>query len=256
MQIKDMLNTITLGDSYKLIKDIPGKSIDLVIIDPPYFFQPGGLGIFKDRQTRYMDDIEEKKLNNNFDLSILDELCRVMKAINIYIWCNKAQIHQYLDYFEDKNCSNEFIIWEKTNPAPTINGTYVNDKEYCLLFREYGKTELYGDYSTRRTVYRTKCNKVDKDKYKHPTIKPLEIIKNFVINSSKKDDIVLDCFSGSGTTCVAAKELGRQFIGIEIDPEYHKISIDRLNGILANGQISFDTIIERGKQKNDNRDTF
>lgn len=130
---------------------------------------------------------------------------------------------------------------------PTINGTYVNDKEYCLLFREYGKTQLYGDYSTRRTVYRTKCNKVDKDKFKHPTIKPLEIIRNLIINSSNKGDIVLDCFSGSGTTCVAAKELGRQFIGIEIDPEYHKISLDRLNGILANGQISFDTILERSK---------
>lgn len=86
MEFKDMLNTITLGDSYKLIKNIPDKSIDLVIIDPPYFFQQGGLGIFKDRKTRYMDAIEDKKLNNNFNLSILDELCRVMKAIYIYIF--------------------------------------------------------------------------------------------------------------------------------------------------------------------------
>lgn len=245
MNFENMINTITLGDSYKLIKDIPDKSIDLVIIDPPYFFQQGGLGIFKDRHTRYMDAIEDKKLNNNFNLSILDELCRVMKAINIYIWCNKAQIHQYLDYFENKKCSNEFIIWEKTNPVPTINNTYVNDKEYCLLFREFGKTQLYGNYKTRRTVYRTKCNKSDKDKFKHPTIKPLEIIKNLIINSSKKGDIVFDCFSGSGTTCVAAKELGRKFIGIEIDPEYYRISLDRLNGILANGQLSFDTNIEK-----------
>ena len=51
--------------------------------------------------------------------------------------------------------------------------------------------------------------------------------------------------AGSGTTCVAAKELNRQFIGIEIDPEYHKISLDRLNGILANGQLSFDTDISK-----------
>ena len=86
-------------------------------------------------------------------------------------------------------------------------------------------------------------NKKDKEKYKHPTIKPLPLIKKLIINSSNKGDIVLDCFSGSGTTCAAAKELERQFIGIEIDPEYHKISIDRLNGILANGQMSFDAII-------------
>lgn len=245
MKFEDMINKITFGDSYKLIKDIPDESIDLVIIDPPYYFQKGGLGIFKDRHTRYMDAIEEKNLNDNYDLSIIDELCRVMKAINIYIWCNKIQIHQYLNYFEHKNCSNEFIIWEKTNPVPTINNTYVNDKEYCLYFREYGKTKLYGDYETRRTIYRTKCNKTDKDKYKHPTIKPLKIIKNLIINSSKQGDIVLDCFSGSGTTCVAAKELNRRFIGIEIDKQYYEISVDRLNGVLANGQISFDTDITK-----------
>ena len=64
---------------------------------------------------------------------------------------------------------------------------------------------------------------------------------------------------GSGTTCVAAKELDRQFVGIEIDPEYHKISLDRLQGILADGQISFDTLAERAKdeqvqkQKNSSR---
>ena len=73
----------------------------------------------------------------------------------------------------------------------------------------------------------------------------MQIIKNLIINSSNENDIVLDCFSGSGTTCVACKELNRRFIGIEIDPEYHKISMDRLNGILANGQISFDTNINK-----------
>lgn len=54
-----LLNNITLGDCYKVIKEIPDNSIDLVIIDPPYLFQKGGLGIFKDRHTRYMDDIEK-----------------------------------------------------------------------------------------------------------------------------------------------------------------------------------------------------
>ena len=77
----------------------------------------------------------------------------------------------------------------------------------------------------------------------------MSIIKTLIENSSNKGDIVLDCFSGSGTTCVAAKELERQFLGIEIDPEYHKISLDRLHGILADGQISFDTLAERTKDE-------
>lgn len=88
-------------------------------------------------------------------------------------------------------------------------------------------------------------NVQDKKKYNHPTIKPLSIIRTLIKNSSNENDIVLDCFSGSGTTCVACKELNRQFIGIEINPEYHRISMDRLNGILANGQLSFDTDISK-----------
>ena len=58
---------------------------------------------------------------------------------------------------------------------------------------------------------------------------------------TKENNIVLDCFCGSGTTCVACKELNRRFIGIEIDEEYHRIATNRLNGILANGQMSIFT---------------
>lgn len=126
-----------------------------------------------------------------------------------------------------------------------INSSYLSDKEYCLFFREKSAILNLGTVESKRTVYTTKCNVEDKSKYRHPTIKPIKIIKNLITNSSKDGDIVLDCFSGSGTTCVAAKELNRRFIGIEINPEYHKISIDRLNGMLANGQISFDTDISK-----------
>lgn len=194
MKFEDMLNTITLGDSYKLIKDIPDNSVDLVVIDPPYKFCKGGkhTGLFKTRLTRYYDEIEDKKLNTNIDLSILDELDRVMKKVNIYIWCNKEQIYQYLEHY--KNCIFEAIIWNKINPIPMINNTYLTDKEYCLYFRESGVL-LNGNIDTKKTVYQTPLNVSDKRKYKHPTIKPLEIIKNIIINSSNKNDIVLDCFS-------------------------------------------------------------
>lgn len=247
MKFENMLNTITLGDSYKLIKDIPDKSIDLIITDPPYEIITTGAGILKDRKTRFLDNIQGK-LDRGINEEILDEFCRVMKRINIYIWCSKAQIKKYLDYFLAKTNLYEILIWHKTNPVPTINGTYLCDKEYCLFFRDKG-VELKGTVENKRTVWTTKCNVEDKKKYKHPTIKPLSIIKTLIENSSNKGDIVLDCFSGSGTTCVAAKELERQFLGIEIDPEYHKISLDRLHGILADGQISFDTLAERTKDE-------
>lgn len=66
--------------------------------------------------------------------------------------------------------------------------------------------------------------------YKHPTIKPLDIIKNLIINSSQEGDTVLDCFMGSGTTGVACKELNRNFIGMEINEEYYQIAKDRILG--------------------------
>lgn len=194
MKFEDMINTITLGDSYKLIKYIPDNSVDLVIIDPPYNFCTGGkyTGLFKERKTRYQDEIEEKNLTNNIDLKILDEIDRVMKRINIYIWCNKEQILQYLEHYRTQKF--EILIWNKTNPIPTVNNKYLSDKEYCLYFKDTGVL-LNGSVETKKTVYQTSLNVKDKEKYIHPTIKPLKIIKNLIINSSNEGDIVLDCFS-------------------------------------------------------------
>ena len=144
----------------------------------------------------------------------------------------------------NKGCFWELFTWHKSNPIPTCNNKYLSDTEYCLIFRENG-TNLYGTYETKSKYYISNINKEDKEKYLHPTIKPLEVVKNHIINSTKENDIVLDCFCGSGTTCVAAKETGRRFIGMEIDPEYHKIAVDRLNGITANGQTSIFTDFEK-----------
>ena len=125
-----------------------------------------------------------------------------------------------------------------------MNNTYANDTEYCIMAREKG-CKLYGNYDSKKKYWITSTNKQDKDTYNHPTIKPLNIIKTLITNSTKENDIVLDCFCGSGTTCVACKETGRRFIGMEIDPEYHKIAVDRLNGINANGQTSIFTDFEK-----------
>ena len=238
MEFKEMLNTITLGDSYKLIKNIPDKSVDLVIIDPPYLFDNFGGGCFGNERKKNRKEIE--MIRHGFDYIIIQELKRVMKKTNIYIFCSKAQLRDYFNLFAEENI--DLLVWHKTNPIPAIANNYLSDLEYCFFAREKG-VEVHCNYESSSKLYESAMNKKDKEKYKHPTIKPLPLIKKLIINSSNKGDIVLDCFSGSGTTCAAAKELGRQFIGIEIDEEYHKISIDRINGILANGQMSFDAII-------------
>ena len=236
-----LLNNITLGDSYKIIKQIPDNSIDLIIIDPPYLIENtnGGTRSRLAKSIRGMNtEIEEEKLTSGIDSNIFKDLIRIQKNINIYIWCNGKQIPDYLDFFVKQNhCKFDILIWNKTNATPLYSNKYMNDKEYCLYFRKSGYCNPKS-YNDAKTVWYMPINISDKKKYKHPTIKPLRIIKTLIKNSSNEGDIVLDCFSGSGTTCVAAKELGRKYIGIEIDPEYHKISIDRLNGILANGQTT------------------
>ena len=241
MEIK---NKIYLGDSNILIKEVPDRSVDLVVTDPwtpPYEFGTGGIGtgLFKYRTglNQTYQEIHNNDLGKGIDLSILDELCRVMKKINIYIWCNKEQIYNYLNYFvQQRNCNFEFIIWGKTNPPPFLSGHYLKDKEYCLYFWEKG-VKLHPSYETGRTVYTSSLNVSDKSDYGHPTIKPVPILENLIKNSSEPGDLILDVFLGSGSTAVAAKHTKRNYLGFEINPKYFQIASDRLNGINQRGEL-------------------
>lgn len=102
--------------------------------------------------------------------------------------------------------------------------------------REYG-VKLNDGYDLKSKFYISGANKSDKDLFTHPTIKPLELVKRHLLHTTQPNDIVLDCFMGSGTTAVACQEIGRQFIGFEIEPKWVKVANDRLNKIDANGQI-------------------
>ena len=249
--MKYELNNIYCVDSYKAIKDISDKSIDLIVTDPPYQIEglstkPHGIFSSKGHSRKYEQEMLNTNLGKGIDLKILDEFVRILKKINIYLWCNKEQIYDYLAYFvKERKCNWEMIIWSKDNVPPFTSGHYLKDKEYCLYFWEKG-VKVNPTFETGKTVYLSKVNIEDKKQFGHPTIKPLDIIKNLIKNSSGGGAIVLDTFSGSGTTCVAAKELGRKYLGFEIDEHYWKISVDRLNGINKNGQTSLlDTDFEQ-----------
>lgn len=233
-----MENEIILGDAYKLIKDLPDGSVDLIVTDPPYQIDSlTGGGMLKEKRIKgLMDELGSKNLDAGIDLSILDEFMRVMKKPNIYIWMNLKQLYPYLDYFVGKHgCNWNLIVWQKSNAMPLCGGKYLNDCEYCAYFHK--DVKLSTKYETAKTVYVKPINIDDKNKFGHPTIKPMEIIENLIKNSSEEGDIVLDPFSGSGTTCVAAKRLGRKWLGFEIDPEYHRISSERLQGWNQRGEL-------------------
>lgn len=233
-------DTIYCVDCYQAIKELPDKSIDLIVTDPPYEISVDhGAGAFGVKKKLHYEQFVE--ISDGFRKEILDEFVRVLKRINLYIWCSKNQIPKLLQYFvTEKNCNWNLITWHKTNVCPTCNNKYMNDTEYCLFFREKG-VPLYGDYESKKTYYVSSMNTSDKAKFEHSTIKPVCIIKNFILNSTGGGAIVLDPFIGSGTTAVACKNLGRKYIGFEISPKWHKIAIDRLNNIQAGGQISLFT---------------
>ena len=233
------INKIYNGDAYELIKQVADKSVDLIITDPPYEIEGiHASGIIKDRYVKSSyNEIKANDLDKNIDLKILDDFVRVMKKINIYIWCNKEQIYDYLTYFvKNKNCNFEFLIWAKSDPNAFCGTHYVKDKEYCLYFWEAG-ADVHIPFKRGKTVFFSQKNLADKKDFGHPTIKPLEIIKTFIQNSSSQGGVILDTFVGSGTTCVAAKELDRQYIGFELNEKYYKIAVDRLKGINKNGQM-------------------
>ena len=183
-------------------------------------------GAFGVTNRNYHGEIQP--LTDGIRNNVLHELVRVMKKINIYLWCNKTQLRQYIDFFEDRGCTTELLTWHKTNPVPTCNNKYLSDTEYLLFFREKG-VKVFGSYSTKKKFYVTPTNKNDKKLYSHPTIKPLDIIENITINSSEKGATVLDPFMGSGTTGVACINTERKFIGIEIDKDYFEIAQKRIN---------------------------
>lgn len=245
---KYKLNEIYNEDSYLAIKDIPDKSVDLVIIDPPYYIESTKSGMKSDlaKSIQNMNNqLEDNNLTIGLNLDILEDLYRIMKKPNIYIWCNHKQIIDYLIFFVvNKGCKFDMLFWRKTNATPLFCNKYLTDKEYCLYFRDGGYCNPQ-NYEDAKTIFDEPINILDKRQYDHPTIKPYKIVETLIKNSSLENDIVADFFLGSGTTCVAAKELGRRYIGFEIDEKYYNIAKDRLSGInqrerekIENGQIS------------------
>lgn len=91
---------------------------------------------------------------------------------------------------------------------------------------------LEGTYHTKRKYYITHLNTKDKHKYKHPTVKLVSIINNFIINSSQEGDVVLDPFMGSGSTGESAIVQGRKFVGVELNHQYFVIAKKRLESAI------------------------
>lgn len=226
------ITKLILGDSLETIKKIPDKSIDLIVTDPPYeVITTGGGSINKVKKLdKSLQDLEDANIANGYDIELFGkEFIRVMKEINIYLWCNKAQIPNYFDFYVNQHkCKFDIICWHKTNAMPTYSNKYLSDTEYLLYFRK-GKGKCFPQsYDDAKTFYIAPINQKDKKLFNHPTIKPLDITEKIIRNSSKEGQLIYDPFMGSGTTGVACINLNRNFIGGEINNKYFTIAQQRM----------------------------
>ena len=213
--IDQLQNRIICADCLDILRRLPDKCVDLVLTDPPY-----GMVNRESNGLRNLDkgvaDIMEFDLNE-----WLDQIIRVCKG-SIYIFCGHEQMSDIFKKLNDNKFSTRLIIWEKTNPSP-MNGEYIwlSGIEPCIYGKRAGAT--FNGFC-ENTVLRFPTEK----ETIHATQKPIDMFAKLIRQSSNENDIVLDCFSGSGTTAVACHNLHRRFICIEKDPEYCRVSCERL----------------------------
>ena len=219
------------GDCLELMKDIPDKSIDLVVTDPPYKFENQGGGFYarnKSTQRVYLDSLKNINCCEFNPYEFLNILKPKMKKFYGYFFCNKTLIEDYIKFARDNKYNFDVLVMAKSNPIPSYNNHHLSDLEYIILIREKGTYfSKHKDIDDYRKYYLTSCKKGV-----HPAEKPIELLERFVKVSSKENDTILDCFMGSGSCGVAAINTGRSFIGIELDEKYFNIAKERIDNAL------------------------
>lgn len=223
------------GDCLEVLKTIPDNSVDLIITDPPYLIKniSGGGSVNNVKKlNKSLQDLEQADLIQGYDIPLFNsEFIRVMKEINIYIFCNKAQIPEYLDFYVGKHkCKFDIICWHKTNALPTYSNKYLSDTEYVLYFRKGSGKCFPQTYEDAKTYYVAPINHKDKKLYGHPTCKPVDLLRRFIRTSSRPGQVICDPFLGSGSTgCACVLEgSSRSFLGIELDCDWYDVASSRI----------------------------
>lgn len=232
IDINEIKNAIINSDCLDILKQLPDKCIDLVLTDPPYKQEFHGRGMAKNRPN-YLK-IKNYGSSKNFDYTEFFELVlKKMKKINFFTFCDKETKYEFISLAKRKGFGYHEISFCKTSPTPFTNNQWLPDVEYGLhIFKDL---EVMGDYSTKRSFFI--MSNFKERGINHPTPKKVEVVCKILQNISKKNDIVLDCFSGSGTTAIACHNLNRNFICIEKDKEYFETSVKRLEEYKKQGRL-------------------
>lgn len=242
-----MTEIIKQVDIFTCLGEIETNSIDLILTDPPYLIsrQSGYINNSPDKAD-YIQKYGKHRIDfgewdkQDIDLErVLSEFYRVLKPhgtlIMFYDFWKMQELHDCAESVKFKQA--RLGVWNKTNPVP-INSklNYLsNAKEFFVSFVKVSKPTFNSEYDNAEYYYA--CQECDtyflpivhgKERTKHPTQKPLALIKDLVAKHSNEGDMILDCFCGSGTTGVACRELGRSFIISDVNKEYIDIAKSRL----------------------------
>jgi site-specific DNA-methyltransferase (adenine-specific) len=250
------------GDSLQWLKGICDESVDLVFADPPYNIKKAD-----------WDKFESQEEYIQWSLKWIKEASRILKPSGSLYICGFSEIladlkHPAMRYFS--NC--RWLIWHYRNKA-NLGNDWGRSHESILHLRKtntfglniddirvpYGKHTLkypshpqaessqYGNGKPSSKIWTpnplggkpkdvieipTTCNGMG-EKTKHPTQKPEELLRKLILAASRPGDIVLDPFSGSGTTLVTAEQLGRKWIGCDMNEEYNSWAIDRIDHVIV-----------------------
>ena len=218
---------IKQGDCLELMKEIPDKSIDLVVTDPPYKFENQGGGFYAKNDSthrQYLDNLKNIKCCEFNPYEFLNKLNPKMKSFYGYFFCNKSLVEDYIKFARDNKYQFDILVMAKSNPIPAYNNHHLSDLEYIIMIRDKGtyfsKHKNINDY---RKFYLTSCKKGV-----HPAEKPVELLERFIRVSSQENQVIFDPFMGSGSTGVACFNTNRNFIGYELDSTYFEIAKKRL----------------------------
>lgn len=210
-----------LGDCLEIIKTIPDNSIDLLLTDPPY-------GIDFQSNHRTSTPKFDKLPNDKHEaLGLLDKTLELIEPklkpnSHIYVFVSWKVLGEFKEVVGSRFNIKNVLVWVKNNwSMGDMEGAYAQQYE-MIIFAEKGRRHLNGDRDTNILQFDRVAD------LKHPTQKPVSLLKFLIEKSSQESETVLDPFMGSGSTCLAAKKLNRKYIGIEVDEQWYKLAHQRV----------------------------
>jgi len=212
-------------DCLEGMKDIPDNSVDLILTDPPF-----NVGIDYGKNTN--DVMNDSDYSYWIEKRLLEFERIIKNGKPIIIFTGDKKIYSILNAVKNTNLMfhHHFFKWNKPSGQRGLSGWVLFNRTELALLLTKGKPQqnilnrkiLYSD-----TLIHENTKPNDKDAVNHPCRRPTKLYSHIIKGMTKKNDIILDPFLGSGTTLLACKETNRIGLGFEINPEYESIIRDR-----------------------------